>query len=161
MLQGMEACSTVSVSDTEIFKSLCFSRKSISMPISSLNCNWSSAVMKCVILICGNFVMQLTNHLYLIVAREGCILLRCHQRGTLPEWTAPNLHQSGCDFQSSGFRANEQDFLLLPSTQLNSTQRCLFPEIYSIDQLQHGTETHTGLFATLLLISRSSILPLC
>ena len=48
------------------------------------------------------------------------------------------------------------------STQLNSTQRCLFPEIYSIDQLQHGTETHTGLFVPLLLSSKSSILlPLC
>ena len=38
----------------------------------------------------------------------------------------------------------------------------LFPEICSVDQLQHGTETHSGLFAPLLLSSESSILlPLC
>ena len=43
----------------------------------------------------------------------------------------------------------------ITSTQLNSTQRCLFTEIYTIDQLQHGTETHTGLFAPLLLSSKS------
>ena len=52
----------------------------------------------------------------------------------------------------------------LNSTQLNSNQLkgVLFPEIYSIDQLQYGTETHTGLFAPLLLSSKSSILlPLC
>ena len=46
------------------------SRKFISMPINSLNCNRSFAVMICAILICGNFVMQLINHLYLIAAKD-------------------------------------------------------------------------------------------
>ena len=43
--------------------------------INSLNCDQSFAVMIWVILICGNFVMQLMNHLYLIAAREKCVLL--------------------------------------------------------------------------------------
>ena len=43
--------------------------------INSLNCKQSFAVMICVVLICGNFVMQLMNHLYLIAAREECVLL--------------------------------------------------------------------------------------
>ena len=79
--------------------------------INSLNCNQSFAVTICVMLICGNFVMQLMNHLYLIAAREECVLLNGHRRGTLPGLTAPNLHQSHCVSQSSCFHANEHDFL--------------------------------------------------
>ena len=69
-------------------KDTLLSEKLILMPINSLNCNQSFAVMICVILICGNFVMQLMNHLYLIAAREGCVLLKRHRRGTLPGLTA-------------------------------------------------------------------------
>ena len=58
--------------------------------------------------------MQLMNNLYLIAAREGCVTLKGHRRGTLPGLTAANLHQSRCDFHSSGFCANEQDFFALP-----------------------------------------------
>ena len=47
--------------------------------------------------------MQLMNHLYLIAAREECVLLNGHRRGTLPGLTAPNLHQSLCVSQSSCF----------------------------------------------------------
>ena len=61
------------------------------MPINSLNCNQSFAVMICVILICGNFVMQLMNHLYLIAAMEECVLLKGRRRWALPGLTAPNF----------------------------------------------------------------------
>ena len=87
------------------------SRKLISMPINSLNCNRSFAVMICVILICGNFVEQLKDYFYLIAAREGCVLLKGHRRGTLPGLTAPNLHQLRWWFSVIWFRTNEQDFL--------------------------------------------------
>ena len=62
-----------------------------------------------------------------------------------------------------GFISNGCQYWMVCVIQsLNSAQGNMFPEIYKIDQLPYVVETHTSLFAPLLLNwYNHNLLPLC